>query len=86
MLNPNEELPNPHYTGEVYITVCVSYESYEYDCKASLEADTLYLVQKAIASVPNSSAVLEDSDLIDVSEPEGFMEEADRKYEALNDK
>ena len=86
MLNPNEEMHIPHYSGDVYITVCVSYDAHEYDCKASLEADTLHLVQKAIASVPNASAVLEDSDLTDVYEPEGFMEEADRKYEALNDK
>jgi len=86
MSNPNEDYTTPTFTGEVWVTVCVTYNDHECSDAETLEQEALSEVRKAIGNLGGVYANLEDSDLIITNEEEDFMSRADRLYEEANDK
>lgn len=86
MSNPNENYVLPKFSGEVWITVCVTYDDHECENQDTLEQDTVQLIRRAVDNLGGVSANLEDSDLIITNEEEDFMSRADRLYEQANDK
>ena len=86
MSNPNEDYTIPTFTGEVYVTVRVTYTDHECSDEDTLAQEAVADVQKAIDNLGGVYAELEDSDLIITNEEEDFMSRADRLYEEANDK
>ena len=86
MSNPNDDYVLPTFTGEVWVSVRVTYEDHECSDAETLEQEALADVQKAIENLGGVYAELEDSDLIITNEEEDFMSRADRLYEEANDK
>lgn len=86
MSNPNEDYVLPTFTGEVWVSVRVTYTDHEAPDRESLEQDALADVQKAVENLGAVYAEVEDSDLIITNEEEDFLSRADRMYEQANDK
>lgn len=86
MSNPNDDYVLPTFTGEVYVTVRVTYTDHECSDAETLEQEAVAEVQRAIDNLGGVYAELEDSDLIITNEEEDFMSRADRLYEEANDK
>lgn len=86
MSNPDDDYTNPTFSGEVYLTVCVTYDDHECYDQDTLESDTVHFIQSKLQHLGGVSVAFEDSDLYITNEKEGYLEEADRKYEQLNDK
>ena len=86
MCNPNDDYVLPTFTGEVWVSVRVTYTDHECSDAETLEQEALADVQKAIENLGGVYTELEDSDLIITNEEEDFMSRADRLYEEANDK
>ena len=89
-MNPNEDYTLPQFSGEVYITVCVTYDDCECADKETLEHDTVALIRHKLEPLggvrEGISTHLEDSDLVITNKAEAFEEAADRLYEQKMEK
>tara|TARA_R100001480_G_scaffold7399_4_gene15125 strand:+ start:2013 stop:2273 length:261 start_codon:yes stop_codon:yes gene_type:complete len=86
MSNPNDDYVIPTFTGEVWVSVRVTYTDHGCADQSTLEQEAVADVQKAIENLGGVYAELEDSDLTITNEEEDFMSRADRLYEEANDK
>ena len=86
MSNPYDNDTTPNFTGEVWVSVRVTYTDHECSDAETLEQEAVADVQKAIENLGGVYAELEDSDLTITNEEEDFMSRADRLYEEANDK
>lgn len=86
MSNPAEDYTYPRFSGQVYITVCVTYDDHECYDQETLENDTVELIRSRLQNLGGVYANLEDSDLVITNAEEDFLDKADRLYEQQNDK
>lgn len=85
-MDPNIDYPDPTFSGEVWISVCVTYDDHECHDQETLEHDTVQLIRSKLANLGGVYAHFEDSDLIVTNAPEDFLDRSDRLYEQQNDK
>lgn len=86
MSNPADDYTYPKFSGEVWITVCVTYDDHECYDQETLESDTVELIRSRLQNLGGVYANFEDSDLVITNAAEDFLDQADRLYEQQNDK
>jgi hypothetical protein len=86
MGNPNDDYTNPVFSGEVWVTVCVTYDDHECHDQETLESETVELIRSKLSTLGGVYANFEDSDLVITNAEEDYLDKADRLYEQQNDK
>lgn len=89
MMDPAEKSDPLHlYSGEVYLTVCVTVEKLEAESIAVLEEKVKSAVQDQLIPEPPArsiSVTLEDSDVMCVNRTPDFWDIVDMKYDQKKD-